>query len=127
MDFTTIDDTARFTAAAALDASTPRFLRVAGDTVSARELMEIASSLTGTRFRLLRAGSLKRLERLIRVVRILFPARDQVYPPWQGMQYMHDMYGGRAKLAPLDNDRYPDIRWTTVREALATRNIESPP
>jgi hypothetical protein len=31
------------------------------------------------------------------------------------------MFTGRPKLAPLDNDRYPGIQWTTVREVLATR------
>jgi hypothetical protein len=35
------------------------------------------------------------------------------------MQYFHDMFSGCAKLEPLDNDRYPEIQWTTVREALA--------
>ena len=35
MDFTTMDDAAAFTADAALDAGAPRFLRVAGDQVSA--------------------------------------------------------------------------------------------
>jgi len=29
------------------------------------------------------------------------------------------MFDGRAKLEPLDNDRYPGMRWTTVREVLA--------
>jgi nucleoside-diphosphate-sugar epimerase len=37
MDFTTMDDTAAFTANAALDPSTPRTLRIAGDQLSARE------------------------------------------------------------------------------------------
>ena len=32
---------------------------------------------------------------------------------------MRDMYGGQAKLEPLDNGRYPDLRWTSVREVLA--------
>jgi hypothetical protein len=31
------------------------------------------------------------------------------------------MFTGRPKLQPLDNARYPDIRWTPVREVLATR------
>lgn len=35
------------------------------------------------------------------------------------MQYMHNMLSGRAKLTPLDNARYPDLRWTPVREVLA--------
>ena len=47
MDFTTIDDTATFTASAVLDPSTPRFLRIAGDQLSARELAGVASDVTG--------------------------------------------------------------------------------
>lgn len=118
MDFTTIEDTAAFTAAAALDPVTPRFLRIAGDVASARELMVIAGSVKGKRFRLLRAGDLARLEKLIRFTQRVAPGTDDVYPPWQGMQYMHNMYDGRAKLAPLDNDRYRGVRWTGVREVL---------
>lgn len=38
------------------------------------------------------------------------------------MQYLHNMFTGRPKLTPLDNARYPHIRWTSVREVLATRN-----
>ena len=121
MDFTTIDDTAEYAAAAALDASTPRYLRIAGDTVTARELVEIASDVTGQRFRLFRGGGLRRLERLIKIMRTLVPGRTTLYPPWQGMQYLHNMFSGRAQLVPLDNDRYAGIRWTTVREVLATR------
>jgi nucleoside-diphosphate-sugar epimerase len=118
MDFTTIEDTAAFTAAAALDRLTPRFLRIAGDVVTARDLAEIASSVSGERFKLLRAGDLGRFEKVIRLTRTLSPGTDDVYPPWQGMQYMRDMFDGRAKLEPLDNPRYPDLRWTTVRDIL---------
>src|SRR5208283_1948772 len=46
MAFTTIDDTAAFTASAALDPSTPRFLRIAGDQLSARELTAVVSEVT---------------------------------------------------------------------------------
>ena len=119
MDFTTIEDTAAFTAAAALDPTTPRFLRIAGEVASARDLATIASEVKEKRFRLLRAGDLQRLERLIRFTQRIAPGTDDVYPPWQGMQYMHNMYGGRAKLAPLDNDRYREMRWTGVREVLS--------
>ena len=118
MDFTTIEDAAAFTAAAALDPLTPRFLRIAGDTVTARELAGIATSVTGERFKLLRAGDLDRFGKLIWLTRRLSPGTDVVYPPWQGMQYMRDMFDGRAKLEPLDNARYPDVRWTTVRDVL---------
>lgn len=119
MDFTTIEDTAKYTAAAALDRTTPRFLRVAGDVASARDLTRIAGEVIGEGFKLFRAGTLARLEKLIWLVKRVAPGRDEVYPPWQGMQYMHNMYDGRAKLDPLDNQRYPDLHWTSIRDLLA--------
>jgi nucleoside-diphosphate-sugar epimerase len=119
LDFTTIDNTAEFTAAAAIDPSTPRFLRIAGDQISAKGLVDVASDVTGHRFNLLRAGSLRRLALLIKVFRKLSPKKTALYPPWQGMQYFHNMFSGCAKLEPLDNDRYPDIQWTTVKQFLA--------
>jgi nucleoside-diphosphate-sugar epimerase len=125
LDFTTVDNAAAFTAAAALDPSTPRFLRIAGDQQSARGLKEVASEVTGEEFRLLRAGGLRRLRNLTRVTRSIMGTlrldRREVYPPWQGMQYLHDMFSGRGKLEPLDNDRYPNLPWTTVRDVLAAR------
>jgi hypothetical protein len=121
MDFTTMNDTATFSAAAALDSSAPRILRIAGEQTSARELAKTASEITGKRFRLLRAGSLKALERLIRITRALLPETKAPYPPWQGMQYMHNMFSGLAKLEPLDNDRYPCMRWTSIRSVLETK------
>jgi hypothetical protein len=121
MDFTTMDDTAAFTASAALDPSTPRFLRIAGDQLSARELMAVVSEVTGKKFRLFRAGGLGMLGMLIKVARTVAPGEKELYPAWQGMQYMRNMFDGRAKLEPLDNDRYPSIRWTTVRDVLSAR------
>ncbi len=121
MDFTTMADAATFTASAALDPSTPRFLRVAGDELSARELARVAGDVTGSDFRLLRAGGLGTLGALIGVARVVAPAKNELYPAWQGMQYMRDMFDGRAKLSPLDNGRYPGLRWTTVREVLSVR------
>jgi nucleoside-diphosphate-sugar epimerase len=121
MDLTTMDDSAGFIAAAALDASTPRFLRIAGDQISARGLVEAVSEVTGEKFRLFRPGGLKRLATLIKITRAILPKSSAVYPPWQGMQYMHNMFSGRAKLDPLDNDRYPGMQWTTARDVLAAR------
>ena len=124
MDFTTMDDTATFTARAALDPSTPRFLRIAGDQLSARDLTVLVSEVTGTKFKLFRAGSLGSLGVLIRVARTAAPAEKQLFPAWQGMQYMHNMFDGRAKLEPLDNDRYPSISWVTVREVLSAHRVK---
>jgi len=119
MDLTTMDDTAEFIAAAALDASTPRFLRIAGDQISARGLAEVVSGVTGEKFRLFRPGGLKRLAALIKIARAIHPKSNAIYPPWQGMQYMHNMFSGQAKLEPLDNDRYPGMQWKTARDVLS--------
>ena len=116
---TTKDDTARFTAAAALDPEAPRDLHVAGSEASARDLADATSAITGRAYRPMRAGSLAGLARLIRLVRRLRPQDGAVFPAWQGMQYLHNMFGGAAPSAPTDNGRYPDLRWTSIRDVLS--------
>jgi hypothetical protein len=37
------------------------------------------------------------------------PQRRETFPPWQGMQYMRDMFSGAGKLHPIDNRRYADL------------------
>lgn len=121
LDFTTMVDTAAFTAAAALDPTTPRYLRVAGDVQSIRGLRASVSAATGQEFKLLRVGGLGVLGTMIKLTKTLAPSPTEVFPPWQGMQYMHNMLSGQAKLESLDNSRYPDIRYTTVRELLTEK------
>lgn len=118
MDFTTMANTAAFTAAAALDSQAPRFLRIAGEVATIRDLQRAASQAYGNEFRLWRIGGLDFLAIMIRIVRTIAPARNEVFPPWQGMQYLHDMLSGLPKLEPLDNVRYPGIKWTKIREVL---------
>lgn len=118
MDWTTIADTARYTAAAALDPTTPRELRIAGEEISARGLATVMSDLTGRPHRILRPGGLAVLGGMIRLTRALTPERGALYPPWQGMQYMHNMYSGLPKFDQLDNDRYR-MQWTQVRDLLS--------
>ncbi|MGX5852245.1 NmrA family NAD(P)-binding protein [Dyadobacter jiangsuensis] len=119
MDFTTMANTAAFTAAAALDSQAPRFLRIAGEVATIRDLQRAAGQAYGKEFRLWRIGGLGFLATMIRVMRTIAPARNEVFPPWQGMQYLHDMLSGLPKLEPLDNARYTEIKWTKVREVLA--------
>lgn len=121
LDFTAMDDVAAYTAAAALDRDAPRILRIAGEVVSARGLAEAASDVTGERFKTLRIGGVGSLGAMIAVGRILAPGRGKVFPVWQGMQYLRDMFGGAGKLDPLDNGRYPGLRWVGVREVLSRR------
>ena len=123
LDFTTKDDSAAFTASAALDPSTPRFLRIAGDQLSARELAAVVSEVTSEEYRPLRLGSLRTLGALAKIARVVAPGRDELYPAWQGMQYTCNMFEGRAKLQALDNDRYPGLHWTNVREVLSKQRV----
>jgi len=119
MGFTTMDDTAAFIANAALDPSTPRFLRIAGDQLSPREIKAVVTEVTGKKFRLFRAGGLRMLSALINIARKVAPGEKKLYPAWQGMQYMRNMIDERANLNLVDNERYPNMRWTTVRDLLS--------
>ncbi|HUS03105.1 MAG TPA: NmrA family NAD(P)-binding protein [Chitinophagaceae bacterium] len=119
LDFTTMGDTAAYTAYSAMDDNTPRYLRVAGDQINAKGLRDAATQATGKKFHLLRPGGLGLLKTMISITKTLSPGKNEVFPAWQGMQYMHNMYTGLPKLEQLDNDRYP-IEWTSVKEVLST-------
>ena len=121
LDFTTMDDTAAYVAAAALDPETPRWLRIAGDSVSARDIAAIMSSVTGEAYKPLWAGNTASLNGMIALTRLLVPGSDEPFPPWQGMQYMRDQFSGRGKLNSTQNDRYPDLDWTSVSDLLVSR------
>lgn len=116
--FTTIDNTAEFTANAAIDATTPRYLCVAGDLISPREIKAVVHEVTGERFKFFRPGGKWLLGKFIKIARKLGGGEQELYPAWQGMQYMHNMIDIRSNMAKLDNVRYPEIRWTSVKEVL---------
>jgi nucleoside-diphosphate-sugar epimerase len=119
MDFTTIKDIAKYTAFAAMDDTTPRFLRIAGEQLSASEIKNVVSEVSGEKYSMLRPGGLGMFGFIIKMTRFFAPGKGELYPAWQGMQYMHNMLDGRGLMNPLDNNRYPIIRWTKVRDVLA--------
>ncbi len=116
MDMTTIADTAAYTAAAALDPSTPRYLRIAGIQVTPRSLAGIMHTVTSHEHRLFRPGGVGLLSAIIKIARTLAPGKTELYPAWQGMQYMRDMVEGHAQMTNPDNARYPELRWTSVAD-----------
>ncbi len=118
MDFTTMEDTAKYTSFVALEERTPRFLKVAGSVASSRDLAATASEVYSKEFKILRPGGLKAFQKLIGVTKFFSPASGEVFPAWQGMQYLYDMLSGAPKLDKLDNDRYGIIDWTSVKEVL---------
>ncbi len=125
LDFTTMDDTAAFTAAAAMDKDTPRYSKIVGEQISARSIAETMTLLTGSKYRLLRAGSVNSLRLMSNVIKSLTPPTNDPFPIWQGMQYSCSMFDGSGKLDPVDNDRYPDIRWTRLGEFLSETKLRA--
>ena len=114
LDFTSIDNSAEFAASRrALG-----LLLLQGFCAELRGIKsapagEDSGEVTKHKFKLFRAGSMRRYGRLIRFTQLVFPQKGALYPVWQGMQYMPNVYSGRAKLEPLDNERYPGMRWAT--------------
>jgi hypothetical protein len=124
LDFTTMEDTAAYTAAVAADPNpTPKFLRIAGDVLSAKELAAAAARADGTDterpFTVSWIGNLGFFRFIIMVLKFFLGGEhDKIMPPWQGMQYMENMFSGEGKLEPLDNDRYPGLSWTKAEDYL---------
>lgn len=123
-DFTTMDNTAEYTANAALDTSTPRYLRIAGDRVSPTEIKAIAEKITGEKFRMIRTGGKGLLGVIIKIAKIFSPSTQELYPAWQGMQYMHNMIDKRSEINELDNERYAGMKWMGVEEVLGLGNLK---
>ena len=121
LDLTTMPDTAAFTAAVAADPSpTPKYLRIAGDTFSATELAAAVSRVRGQTYTTQWVGSVGFMRALIWILKLVIGGvDDKELPPWQGLQYLENMVSGKGKLNPLDNNRYPELEWTSIEKALA--------
>lgn len=117
--FTTMDNTAGYTANVALDKSSPKYLRIAGDLVSPKDVKEVMSDITGQKFRLFSPGGKRLLGAIIKISRKLSPGEKELYPTWQGMQYMHNMIDERSKIETINNNRYPEILWARVKDVLS--------
>jgi uncharacterized protein YbjT (DUF2867 family) len=117
MDFTTMDDTAAFTAAAALDASTPRVLHIASFQLSANGIAETATEALQQPFNLIQMGSLADLSAHNHRERAAHPEGEQeVFPRWQQSQYIQSMFS--VQIDTLDNNRYPDLTWISAHDMI---------
>ncbi len=123
LEFTTTENTAEFTAAAAIDDNTPRYLRIAGDKLSCNDFVQLLTELTTKKYKIFRPGGIRLLNFLIRVTRFFSPSKNELYPAWQGMQYMRDIMEGRIIFQKYDNDRYSNIKWTSVKEFLVKEKV----
>ena len=118
MDFTTMDNTADYTAAAALDSETPRVLRIAGFQVSPKDLVRIGGEVKNHEFKLVPLGSLEDFAAQNKKARAANPEGEkEVFPDWQGKQYLHSMFSVHHET--LDNDRYADVEWTNAVDVIS--------
>ena len=120
VSITAVDDVANYTAAAALDPSAPRYLRIAGCSVSSRELQHLASEMWGEEFELLNRGTLAAVKDAIAKEQTMEGEEGsrQLYPMSQILQYSWSMFSGLGNPMPLDNARYPDVQWTGINDVL---------
>jgi len=125
IEFTTTYNVAEFTAEAAIDDNTPRYLRIAGDRLSCNNFVKLLTELTTKNYKIFRPGGINLLNFLIRVTRFFSPSKNELYPAWQGMQYMRDIMEGRIIFQKYDNDRYLNIKWTSVEEFLIKEKINN--
>ncbi|WP_316806830.1 NmrA family NAD(P)-binding protein [Pedobacter agri] len=111
LDFTTMDNTAEFTAEAAMDDQSPRALHIASFQVSPKKIHEIVGEVTGREFKLQQLSSLGDFAETIQKLRTAYPAGEhELYAKWQQAQYMYSMF--TTQHPKLDNTRYSGISWT---------------
>ena len=121
LDFTTMDDTAAYTAAAALDPTTPQSLRIASFQVTPSDLVKFASETFQTPWQLVSMGTVEELRAQNKAARAANPdGENELYSRWQQGQYMQSMFS--TEHATLQNDRYPDLKWTKIETVLKSRS-----
>jgi uncharacterized protein YbjT (DUF2867 family) len=113
VDFSTIADTAEWTAEVALDPSTAgRTVRVAGDVLTLKELHQAMERGSGRRLDARRLGSTDDLS--AEIERRKAVATDPF--EYLLLQYNWAMVTGKGKLDPLENHHYPNVKPTSAEE-----------
>jgi nucleoside-diphosphate-sugar epimerase len=120
IDWTTWEDTARFTAAAAIDeAKVPAHLFVAGDRIDVLTFAKTWESIKGEKLTVERLGSLEELNAELQ--KRLSQDPQNMYA-WLPLMYARGVFEGQALLGPLQNGRFPTIKAETVAQAI-TRGV----
>ncbi|MEO7800787.1 MAG: NmrA family NAD(P)-binding protein [Ginsengibacter sp.] len=115
LDFTTMDDTAAFTAEVALDDDAPRDLQIASFQVSPSMIWDEVKEATGQEFKIYQLSSLEDFAQYIKKQRADNPAgENELYAKWQQSQYMYSMFSTHHH--QLANDRYKNLTWTSGSE-----------
>lgn len=113
IDFTTMDDTAAFTAMAAIDDDAPRSLRIASFRVSPNDLVKLSEQHKGSRFELINIGTMEKFSAYNKAQRAAHPeGENELYAKWQQSQYLYSMF--LVHHQALDNNRYEGLSWSPV-------------
>ena len=105
-DATSVEDTARYTARAAIDRDLPNGkFAVAGEQLNFSAIIDAVETVSGRRFERSSKGSIADLETTIAAQRAIDPGSMEAL----GNTYLLYMLKGTTALSTLQNDRYPDI------------------
>jgi len=114
MDYTTYEDTARYTVEVALDDNPlPPVVEFAGETLNFHELVKAYEKASGNRIEVLNMGSLSDLDETI--INVQQDQPDNMFA-WLPLMYWRAMLSGKAKLHSIDNSRYSYIKPLSVVE-----------
>jgi nucleoside-diphosphate-sugar epimerase len=113
IDFTTMDDTAAFTARVALDDTAPRTLNIASFSVSPNDLVTLSEQHKGSKYQLAHMGSMEGFSAYNKQQRAAHPeGENELYAKWQQAQYLYSMF--LVHHPKLDNNRYEGLSWSPV-------------
>ena len=119
-DTTTFDDTAKYLAEAVIDREfADRPLRIAGDTLTLKQLHADYEAATGKTLMVERLGSIEELKQWIDRKKQTATSHFEYLPE----QYQYVTFSGKGKLDTLDNDRYPHIQPETVKQFLPRSSL----
>ncbi|KQS36257.1 NmrA family NAD(P)-binding protein [Pedobacter sp. Leaf194] len=119
LDFTTMENTAAFTAETALQEKTPRNLHIASFQVSPNSLAQIIESITNEHFTVHKISELDQFAKFIWKQREDNPSGEmELYAKWQQAQYMYSMF--TTQHPSLDNQTFKLIEWSSAADYLRT-------
>jgi NAD(P)-dependent dehydrogenase (short-subunit alcohol dehydrogenase family) len=112
LDFTTMDDTAAFTAEVAMDDNAPRDLQIASFQISPNMILADVKEASGQDFKIHQIFSLEGFAAFIKKQRAENPAgENKLYADFQQGQYMYSMF--TTQNTRLANNRYKGLSWTS--------------
>lgn len=114
-DTTTMDDAAKYVAEAIADPNLSNHaLKIAGDTLSMNQLHATYEAATGKTLKKRQLGSVEDLRTWIDTTK----QKATSHYEYLSEQYIYAMVSGKGKLDRLDNDRYPHIQPTNIKQFL---------